>query len=166
MNRDLTSEPGILETDAVLIRTLRREDLEAVVAIDAAATGRRRPSYFARMMERALEQSDVQISLVAELEGSVVGFVVATVFYGEFGVTEPSATLDAIGVDVEVRRRHVGEALVRQLRLNLGALRITAIRTEVPWDDFDLLAFFRRQGFAPAGRLCLERAIDPTLPED
>jgi ribosomal protein S18 acetylase RimI-like enzyme len=166
MSQEWTSEPGILETDAVLVRTLRKEDLEAVVAIDAAATGRRRPSYFARMMERALEQSDVQISLVAELEGRVVGFVVATVFYGEFGVTEPSATLDAIGVDVELRRRHVGEALVRQLRLNLGGLGITALRTEVPWDDFDLLAFFRRQGFAPAGRLCLERAIDPALPED
>ena len=27
-------EPGVLETDAVLVRTLREEDLDAVVAID------------------------------------------------------------------------------------------------------------------------------------
>ncbi len=94
-----------------------------------------------------------------------MGFVVATVFFGEFGVMEPSATLDAIGVDPASRRRHVGEALVRQLRLNLGALRVTRLRTEVSWDDFDLLAFCRRQGFTPAPRLCLERPIDPTAPE-
>ncbi len=166
MNSEPQTEPGILETDAVPVRALRASDLEAVVAIDAAASGRRRPRYFGRLLERGLRDSDVHLSLVAELDGRVTGFVVATVFYGEFGVSEPSATLDAIAVDPASRRRRVGEALLRQLRLNLGALRVATLRTEVPWDDFDLLAFCRDQGFVPAGRLCLERPIDPTAPEE
>jgi ribosomal protein S18 acetylase RimI-like enzyme len=160
-----TAVPDTLETDSIVVRTLRADDLDVVVAIDAAAVDRRRPHYFERLLGHALQDSDLHLSLVAELDERVVGFVVATVFYGEFGVLEPSATLDAIGVDPATRRRRVGNALLRQLRLNLGALRVTRIRTEVAWDDFDLLAFFRRQGFGPAARLCLERSIDPTQPE-
>jgi hypothetical protein len=33
------------------------------------------------------------------------------------------------------------------------------VRTEVEWDDFDLLAFFRGEEFAPARRVCLERKV-------
>ncbi len=159
-------EPGTLETDAVVVRSLRAEDLPTVVAIDQRAAGRKRGHYFERLFERARRDSDIHLSLVAELDERVVGFVVATVFYGEFGVMEPSATLDAIGVDPETRRRRVGDALVRQLRLNLGALRVTRLRTEVAWDDLALLAFFRDQGFKPAARLCLELPIDPAAPVD
>ena len=43
MATEQTNEPGVLETDAVLVRTMRENDLEAVVTIDAMATGRRRP---------------------------------------------------------------------------------------------------------------------------
>jgi len=50
-----TEEPGTLETDSVLVRTMREGDLEAVVSIDAAATGRRRPRYFELMLQRALK---------------------------------------------------------------------------------------------------------------
>ncbi len=161
---DTEREPGILETDAVPVRTMREDDLEAVARIDAAASGRRRPHYFARLVQLALKHADLQISLVAELEGRVVGFVVATLFYGEFGVVEPSATIDAIGVDPAWRRRRIGQALMRQLRLNLGGLRIATLRTEVSWSDFELLGFFAREGFAPSDRLCLECALDPTAP--
>ena len=166
MTVERTEEPGILETDAVLVRTMREGDLEAVVSIDAAATGRRRPRYFELMLERALKQSSLQISLVAELERRVVGFLVGSLYYGEYGVTEPSASIEAIGVHPQFRGRHVGRALMRQLRLNLGALRISTLRTEVTWDDFELLAFFKKEGFAPAGRLCLECTLDPTSPRE
>lgn len=165
----MTSEPpigpGTLETDAVPVRTLLAGDLDAVVAIDAASSGRRRPHYFERLLERALRDSDVHLSLVAEVDGRVAGFVIATVFYGEFGVTEPTATLDTIGVDPARRRHRIGSALLRQLRLNLGALHVSRLRTEVAWDNLALLAFLREHGFQPAARLCLERPIDPTAPE-
>jgi len=165
MARDTLDEPGALETDAVAVRTLKEADLDAVVEIDAAATGRRRPRYFELMVERALKDAPFQVSLVAELDGEVVGFLIATLYYGEYGVFEPSASIDAIGVHPGRRGRHVGRALMRQLRLNLGALHIQKVRTEVMWNDFELLGFFERNGFAPAGRLCLERTLDPTAPE-
>jgi len=152
-------------TPVVLVRSMREDDLEAVVAIDAASTGRHRPHYFQRMLMRTVKEADFQISLVAEVEGVVAGCVIATLFYGEFGVMEPAASIDAIGVLKGYRRQHVGQALMRQLRLNLSGLRIETVRTEVLWDDFDLLRFFKSEGFAPGTRICLERSIDPTQPE-
>jgi ribosomal protein S18 acetylase RimI-like enzyme len=158
--------PGTLETDAVVVRTMRENDLEAVVSIDAAAAGRRRPRYFELMLKRALTQAGVQISLVAEIGGRVVGFLVGSLYYGEYGVMEPSASIDAIAVHPGFRGQHVGKALMRQMRLNLGALHIAVLRTEVDWDDFTLGAFFRNEGFAPARRLCLECLLDPTSPKN
>lgn len=155
-------EPGVLETDNIVVRLMNEHDLEAVVAIDAAASGRRRPRYFELMLQRAVKQAALQVSLVAEVDRRVAGFVIASLYYGEYGVTEPTASLDAIGVNPANRGQRVGKALLRQLRLNLSALRVTALRTEVSWDDFDLLAFFKKEGFSPARRLCLDCALDPT----
>ena len=126
-------EPGVLETDSILVRLMNAHDLEAVVAIDAVASGRRRPRYFELMLERAVKQAALQVSLAAEGDGHVVGFVIASLYYGEYGVSEPTASLDAIGVDKAHRGQHVGKALLRQLRLNLSALRVTTLRTEVSW---------------------------------
>lgn len=155
-------EPGVLETDSIVVRLMNANDLEAVVAIDATASGRRRPRYFELMLERAVKQTALQVSLTAEIDGRVAGFVIASLYYGEYGVTEPTASLDAIGVAMEKRGQHVGKVLLRQLRLNLSALRVTTLRTEVAWDDFDLLTFFKKEGFSPARRLCLDCALDPT----
>ena len=166
MSIDATGEPGTLETDAVLVRTMRNSDLEAVIAIDEAATGRRRPSYFRRTLERTIKEADFQISLVAELEGVVAGCLIATLYYGEYGVMEPWASIETVGVLPEYRRRHVGKALMRQLRMNLGALQIEKVRTQVNWNNFELLRFFERSGFSPGDQVCLERALDPTAPED
>lgn len=166
MGREPVEWPGVLETDSVLVRTMREDDLETVVAIDAATTGRRRPRYFHIMLERSVKQAALQASLVAELQGRVVGYVIASLYYGEFGVVEPTASIDAIGVHPDYRGQLVGRALMRQLRMNLNALQMTTLRTEVAWDDFELLAFFKREGFGPARRLCLESRLDPTAPGD
>ena len=162
MSTKSLEEPGILETDGTLVRVMNQHDLEAVVKIDAAASGRRRPRYFELMLERAVKQAALQVSLAAEVDGRVVGFAIVSLYYGEYGVSEPTASLDAIGVDPANRGQHVGKALLRQLRLNLSALRVTTLRTEVSWDNFDLLAFFKKEGFSLARRLCLECALDPT----
>lgn len=162
MDTEHELEPGILDTDAILVRAMREADLNAIVAIDAVATGRRRPSYFELMLERAIRQASLQISLVGELDGRVVGFLIASLYYGEYGVVEPTASVDAIGVDPRYRGHRVGKAMMRQLRTNLGALQISTLRTEVDWDDVDLVAFFKSERFSPARRLCLETSVDLT----
>jgi len=146
----------LLTETAVTVRNLRHTDLPDVVRIDAAATGRSRPNYFELMLMRALNFAGLQVSLVAEIDDCVVGYLIASLYYGEYGITEPSASIDAIGVHPEMRRKQVGAALLDQFRSNAAAIGVALVRTEVDWDDFDLLAFFRANGFAPAKRICLE----------
>ena len=43
MTDPTADEPGTLETDSVLVRSLKPSDLEALIEIDAAESGRRRP---------------------------------------------------------------------------------------------------------------------------
>ena len=107
MSIDHLNETESIENEAVVVRTMREGDLEAVVSIDALSSGRRRPEYFKLMFDRTVKQAAMQISLVAELDGRAVGFVIGSLFYGEYGILEPTASIDVIGVTPEVRRQRV-----------------------------------------------------------
>ena len=144
------------QEDRIVIRNLRPEDLEAVIAVDAKNGGKRREEYFRVKLAQNLAETGVKISLASEFEGCFTGFLLARVYYGEFGALEPVAVLDTFGVHPEFRRRGIGTALLDQLRKNLEGLGVRSLHTEVNWDDPDLLTFFNRQGFRPAPRFCLD----------
>jgi ribosomal protein S18 acetylase RimI-like enzyme len=148
--------------DVVPVRNLRAEDQEAVIAIDARNVGRRRDEFFKLKLRQAVADTGVAVSLAAELDGRVVGFLLARVYYGEFGLTERTAVMDVLGVHPDYRGRHVGAALIDQLRTNLLALGIRTLQTEVAWDSPELMAFFQHQGFRPAARLCLDLDLERT----
>ena len=145
--------------DRVPIRSMTGDDFAAVVRIDRNGMGRERGAYIRAMMDEALERAGVRVSLIAEIDRLPVGFVMARVEYGEFGRTEPAAVVDTIGVDPDFRRSGVASALLSQLVVNLGGLGIERIESEVAREQFDLLGFFYRWGFAPSQRLAFERAL-------
>jgi len=147
------------ETGVVVVRGLKPEDLEAVIAIDAKNTGRRREEFFKVKLKQNLAETGIKVSLAAEIDGCFCGFLLARVYYGEFGAPEPVAVLDTLDVHPDFRRRGVGAALMRQLCVNLNGLRVSRLRTEVDWDTPELFTFFRGQGFRPAERLCLDLAL-------
>jgi N-acetylglutamate synthase-like GNAT family acetyltransferase len=62
-------------------------------------------------------------------------------------------------VHPDFARRHVGRALLEQLLLNLGSLRVERLLTVVALDQLDLLAFFARTGFGASQRLSFAKAI-------
>jgi predicted N-acetyltransferase YhbS len=159
-DHDADDDSGSLPTDAVLVRDLRTADLTAIVKIDRASTGRVREDYYKAKVKAAMSEPTLRTSLVAELDGHVVGFLVARLFYGEFGHAEAVAVIDSVGVDPAYRKQHVGQALLRQLTMNLRALHVERIETQVDWEQFDLLAFMAKNGFRPAARMCLERRLD------
>ncbi|HJN91220.1 MAG TPA: GNAT family N-acetyltransferase, partial [Dehalococcoidia bacterium] len=80
-------------------------------------------------------------------------------YYGEFGIPEPVALLDAIGVSAGFAGQKVGRALLRQLAMNLNALNISTLRTEVDWEQGELMSFFRHAGFRPSTRICLDASV-------
>jgi ribosomal protein S18 acetylase RimI-like enzyme len=146
----------VVARDLVVVRTLQPPDLEAIVVIDAASAGRRRDRFLAQKVTAALSDTGIAVSLVALVDDHVVGFVLARLYYGEFGVLEPAAVLDVLGVHPEYRGRHVAAALIDQLRINLLGVGIKTLQTEVPWDNTDLITFFQHEGFTIAPRICLD----------
>ncbi len=149
-------KPGVLPTDKVFVRTATMDDLAAIVKVDAEAMGRPRAEYYEAKLRSALQGGRLATSVVAELDDHVVGFALSKVYYGEFGAAEPVAVIDSIGVDPRFRGQHVGQALLRQLVMNLRALDVARIETQVNWNQFNLLRFLAARGFGPAPRLCLQ----------
>lgn len=163
-DHEADQDAGVLDTDAILVRALKPSDVDAIVRIDEKVGGRPRRKYFEVKIASVLHDTGVKISLVAEIDGIVAGFLMGSVYYGEFGLPEPAATIDTIGVHPDFRGRKVGKALMRQLAMNLHALGIESIETMVRWDEWDLLRFLASQGFEPAPVLCLRRRLEPALP--
>jgi len=158
MTDDL-EEPGALDTDAVEVRTLTPEDLDWVVLIDREHSGKTRREYYQVKLKEAEHDTSIRVSLAALIDGQPAGFLMGRLYYGEFGLPEATAVLDSIAVSRAFAHKKVGKALLRQLRMNLNALGIEGIQTQVEWNQMDLMSFFHHAGFVPASRICLEMPI-------
>lgn len=148
-----------LSRDQVAVRSMTEDDLPAIVGIDRKLTGRARAAYFERKLEEAMSESGIRVSLIAEVDGSPAGFVMARVDFGEFGLADPVAVLDTLGVDPDQAHHGIGHALLSQLCANLATLRIETVRTMVRWDSFELLRFLDGCGFVPAQRIVLTKRV-------
>ena len=143
----------------ITVRPLKREDLAAVDRIDAKRTGLDRSAYCAAKFREVLDESGIRVSLVAEDNGIVTGFIMARVDFGEFGRIEKTAVIDTIGVHPDYGGSGIGHALLSQLLINLASLQVEAVRTKVEREDFGLWSFLSRRGFKPSQRLLLTKKI-------
>ena len=139
----------------VKIRALKKEDLGAIVTIDEKVLGENRKSHWERKLEWMSTQSS-QISLVAEVEGEVVGFILGDVSGWEFGVPETIAWIDTIGVEPVYQKKGIATALAHELIKNLKAMGVKTVYTLVSWNDWTLLQFFHAMGFARGDMINLE----------
>jgi len=142
----------------VKIRTLKKEDLDAIVEIDERVLGENRRNYWERKLELMNNKSS-QISLVAELEGKVVGFILGDISGWEFGVPETIGWIDTIGVEPAYHKKGLATALAHELILNLKNLGVKTIYTLVSWNNWDLLQFFHAMGFSRGDMINLELKI-------
>ena len=148
-----------LSRDAFPIRSLRGDDLDDIIRIDAKLTGHNRRDYFQAKLNEVMVESGVRVSLVAEIDDHPVGFIMARVDFGEFGRTETTAVIDTLGVNPGHGHRGIAHGLVSQLMINLGALHVERIRTRVGWNNYKLLDFLEHQGFRPAQQLVLRKKL-------
>jgi predicted N-acetyltransferase YhbS len=142
----------------VIIRTLKKEDLDAIVEIDEKVLGENRRNYWERKLE-LMNNKASQISLVAEVEEQVVGFILGDVSGWEFGVPETVGWIDTIGIAPDYQKKGLATGLAHELIKNLKALGVKTIYTLVSWNDWDLLQFFRAMGFKRGDMINLELKI-------
>ena len=148
-----------LARDDADVRAMEATDLDDIVRIDRSRTGLGRASYMRHKLAEAMQDSAIRVSLTARVDRVVAGFVMARVDIGDFGRSEPVAVLDTIGVGADYAHRGIGHALLSQLFVNLGALCVERVETEVPFHDAALLGFFYGVGFVPSQQLLFARRL-------
>lgn len=143
-----------------VLRVLKQSDLDAIVAIDKVATKQERREYYERKIASILNKNaNINCSIVCEINDKVVGFVMGYVFFGEFGISETTATIDTLGVLPEFQNHGVASEMLDQFMMNMKVAGVEKVYTLVSWDDFALEKFFARQKFVPSKRVNLEYVL-------
>ena len=146
------------------LRPLRPEDFESVVEIDGRITGRSRRVFFEKRLEAALADSGGFISVALEDgSGALIGFSIARVQTGEFGEDRRVAVLDVIGVDPDSQKHRHGMRLLEAITEYARKRGVDELRTQVDWNDGDLIGFFATAGFLLAPSQVLERPTTRSL---
>ena len=146
------------ETEDVRIRQLEDTDLGEITMLDERVSGAYRPEVWERRLSYYMRR-DPEASLVAEIGGRVVGFMMGEVRSGEFGLEEPTGWIEVMAVDPDFRGRAVGKRLGEALLSHFRNRRAVSVRTLVDEGDGSIARFFSALGFEPARLKSLVREI-------
>ena len=135
------------QSAGISLRRTKAQDMESVVALDAAIVGHPRHLYFQRRLKAALDQTERHVQFSAEQDGRFVGFIKARKQLGEFGRAEPALLLEAMAVAPGEQGHGIGSALLARLESEAKRLGVPEIRTTASWRDHAIMQFFDRAGF-------------------
>lgn len=145
-------------TSDVSIRPLDELDISAIVRIDEKILGAYRPEVWERRIGYYLRR-DPETSVVAELDGRVVGFMLGEVRSGEFGLEEPTGWVEVLGVDPDCRGRNVGRRMGETILEHFRERGARSVRTLVDEENEELRGFFGSIGFEPSSFRAFTRPI-------
>ena len=128
------------------IRSLTELDMDGIVRIAEKTTGRYEPDLWEQRVTYYLRRAP-EGSVVAELDGDVVGFMLGDVRSGEFGIEERSGWIEVMGVDPDLGGRGIGKALAEEILARYRAVGVASVRTMVDRSMPELESFFSRLGF-------------------
>ena len=139
-------------------RVMKPGDLPDIVDIDKKVLGKERREYWESKLERSKHDSPIT-PLVAEVDGKVVGFIIGSASWYEYGVPENIGWVDTIGVDPGFQRKGVAKALMDELLTNLKMIDVESVYTMVNWREGELLSFFDAMGFEKGDMINLQKKI-------
>lgn len=145
-------------TTQIRIRPLDEMDISAIVGIDEKIGGAYRPEVWERRIGYYLRR-DPETSVVAEVDGRVVGFMLGEVRSGEFGLEEPTGWIEVLGVDPEHRGRALGRQMAEALLRHFRERGAHGVRTLVDEESEELRSFFSSVGFEPSSLRAFTRPI-------
>jgi ribosomal protein S18 acetylase RimI-like enzyme len=134
--------------DKLTVRQLRTGDLDYIVDIDTKVLGETRRDYWVTKIVKEAVTRPPDASLVSEIDGKVVGFILGEVSGWEFKVPNNIGWIDTIGIDPDYQNRGIAKVLANALITNLKNYKVDTIYTLVNWNDWDLLQFFHAMGFS------------------
>ena len=140
------------------VRPLDELDLGAVTKIDERISGQYRPEVWEQRVAYYLRR-DPEASKVIEKDGSVVGFMMADVREGEFGLEEPSGWIERFGIDPDHRGRDLGKQMFDAVTSHFREQGIGTVRTLVDTDEKAIAGFLSALGFEPSKLQALEMKL-------
>ena len=141
------------------VRPLAARDLEGVIAIDAALSGRSRRDYFERRLAAARRKPELHAQFAADDEGALCGFILGCAMLGEFGRTEPAMRQEVIGVKPGAHGRGIGAALGAALEEEARKRGMRELRTAALWRQHEILRFLDARGWTFGRNLVLDCAL-------
>lgn len=150
-----------MSRSAINVRPVELADLDAIVRVDEKLSGQTRKDYWQQRLEIAVLRPP-WMSLVAETDGRLVGFLFGWVGESEFGIARRTGWVDLIGVAPPYRGRGVAHALLRRFVDSGRELRaIERIGTLIDLGQAEVREFFTREGFHHGPMIHMERSIEP-----
>lgn len=129
------------------IRPMEHEDVGDVLAIDRKITGVRRAVSYTDLITGDLGEL-LGLSVVAEVSGAVVGFVLARhMVVGE--PPEEVGMIQILGVDPDYWHQGIATRMMNFLLKRCRAKAIKTLQTMVSDRDSQLQGFFEHLGFGP-----------------
>ena len=144
---------------AILIQSLSELHLDDIVRIVEKTRHAYQPDLWEDRVTYYLRR-DPEGSVVAEVDGRVVGFMLGDVRAGEFGIEEPSGWIEVIGVDPEFAGRGVGRALADAMLSRYRERGVHRVRTMVDAAMPEVERFFKLVGFEPDSLRSFVRRLD------
>lgn len=144
----------------VHVRPAQSADIGQIIAIDAEVTGIEKTDYWYELYRHyGASRTRQRLFLVAELEGSVQGFVIGEIRHWEFG-SPPFGWVFGISVRPGARLAGIGTRLLEAVCDGFRYAGVNQVRTLVARDNTLVLSFFRSQGMTAAPAIVLEKALE------
>jgi ribosomal protein S18 acetylase RimI-like enzyme len=143
----------------LVIRPVRRGDLETVIAIDARDTGLVKRDYWRRVYRRYGEAAQGAQFLVAQAGDEVVGYIIGEVRDWEFGAP-PCGWVFGIDVRPDARLAGIGTRLLEEMCATFRRAGVHKVRTILARENTLILSFFRSQGMTAGPFIPLQMDLE------
>jgi len=130
----------------VNIRRMERSDIHEVLALDRIIRGSRRDVISYEDLASANPGTPPDLSLVAEVDGKIIGFAINRSIYLMVPLTEV-CIIHAIFIHPDYQGRGIGRKLIQAVLYHCQVEDIGTIRALIPEGNKELEALFERQGF-------------------
>jgi len=149
---------GDLVEDTVKIREIILNDAAAVQNIRQAISEDDGEVNFLKIIDQQISSGAGESSLVAQINGAVVGYMISTTLYAGFGIKKSAWIMD-IGVHPDYMGQGIGLKLAAKICEVYKEKGVENIYSSVLWDSTDVLSFFKKLGFERSDFINLKKKL-------
>lgn len=143
----------------VNIRRMERKDIHEVLALDRIIRGSSRDVISYDDIAAANPGTPPDLSLVAEVDGKIIGFSINRSIYLMVPLTEV-CIIHAILIHPDYQKRGIGRKLIQAVLYNCQIEDIGTVRALIPEGNKELQALFERQGFQSSNIINFDKTFE------